>query len=311
MKVKVIGQLMIALLFFSGVLRIVSASPSSLSLGGGGVTVSLDFPYEAHPNSTITHNFTITAHTNLKLESFIFSTYALVNDTWQEIGDPTVIINSYFPENQTFPGGKEFQLPQGTNGTLRCEMTFQTNQTSDLLLCSFYTTHVSELTFSEMQLKYNEMLANYTTLQANYYSLMNEYNGLLANYMALQSEVSSLSSGLNSKISEYNSLKTSFGSLNSTLFSLEGNYTELQGNYTALEIIYNALNDAKTQLEADYNDLLSSSDNNSTADRVVMFILVMVVAGLIALIIYIRRRESEPYVIIRKETVALKQDNES
>jgi hypothetical protein len=346
MKGKVIGYLLIAVVFFYGVTGIVSAPPTSLLLGGGGITIDLAFPEEAHPNSTITHNFTITAHAKLTLQAFNFSIYAPVNATWQEIGNPPIIVNLPFIENQTLTSQIEIQLPPDTDGTLRCEMTFQTDKTSDLLSSSFYTTHVSELTFDEMLLLYNEMLANHTLLQTNYTALMNDYNSLLANYStllanytallsehnellaeysaqvasyqsldskyrALQSEVSSLSTSLNTKSSEYNSLQTNYGSLNSTFFSLQGNYTGLHGNYTVLEGFYNSLNEAKIRLDAEYSDLQSSLENSSTADRVVMFILVMIVAGLIGLIIYIRRRESEPYVIIRKETVALRPDNKS
>jgi hypothetical protein len=332
MKIKTIGQLLIALLFFSGILRIVSAPSTSFSLVGGGVTVNLAFPEEAHPNITITHNITITSSTIVTLRNFTVVIKALVNSNWQEIfsGTNEYGIPPQLPQNYTLT----LALPQDANDRLQCFIFVNTSSIDDLS-ATVYTTLVSKPTFSEM-------LADYTALQANYTSLMNEYNGLLANYStllanytallsehnellaeysaqvasyqsldskyrALQSEVSSLSSSLNTKSSDYNSLQTSFGSLNSTFSSLEGNYTELQGNYTVLEGFYNSLNDVRTQLEDDYSDLQSSSDVN----RVVMFILVMIVAGLIALIIYIRRRESEPYVIIRKETVALKPDKKS
>lgn len=340
MKGKRIGYLLIALVFFYGVAGIVSAQPISLLFSGGGVTVDLAFPEEAHPNSTLTHNVTITAHTDLSLQFFTFFIYAPVNGTWQEVKNRTISWD--FLGNESLTSRIEFELPLDTNGTLRCEMTFQTDQISDLLLSSFYTTRVSELTFSEMLLLYNEMLVNYTTLQANYVSLVNEYNGLLANYSTLlanytalvsehnellteysaqvasyeslesdyrdrQSDVSKLRSDLYAEESNFDVLQGNYSSLNSTFSSLEGNYTELEGNYTVLEGFYNALNDVKTQLEAEYSGLQSYSDVN----RVVMFILVLIVAGLIALIIYIRRRESEPYVIIRKETVALKPDKKS
>jgi hypothetical protein len=341
MKDKGIGYSLIALIFFYGIAGIVSAQPTALLFSGGGITIDLAFPEEAYPNSTITHNFTITAHTKLTLQSFALSIYAPINATWQEIKNPT-ISDKDFLENGNYTSRIEIQLPPDTNGTLRCEMTYATDQTSDLLSCSFYTTHVSELTFSEMLLLYNEMLANYTLLQANYTALMNKYNGLLANcstlvanytallsehnellteysaqvasyeslektYTNLQSEISSVRSNLNAKKSEFDVLQGTYSSLNSTFFGLQGNYTVLQGNYTVLEGFYNALNDTETQLKADYSDL----QDNLTTNRVVMFIFVVIVASLIALLIYMRRKESEPYVVIRKETVSVKPEKKS
>jgi type IV secretory pathway component VirB8 len=42
------------------------------------------------------------------------------------------------------------------------------------------------------------------------------------------------------------------------------------------------------------------------SDRIVLFIFTITVAGLVALIIYIKRKKPEPYLVIRKETVAVK-----
>jgi hypothetical protein len=340
MKRKRIGYLLIALVFFYGVADVVSAPPVSLLINGGGVTVDLTFPEEAHPNSTITYNVTITAYANLTLQFFTLFIYAPINTSWQEVKNRTISWD--FLENENLTSRIEFEVPPDTNGTLRCEITFQTDQTSDLLSSSFCTTRVSELTFSEMLLLYNEMLANYTLLQVNYSALMNEYGGLLADYSTLladytallsehnellteygaqvasyeslektyknlQSEISSVRSDLYAKNSEFSSLQANYGSLNSTFFGLQGNYTVLQGNYTVLEGFYITLNNAKTQLEADYANL----QNSLTNDRVVMFIFIVVVVSLIALLIYMRRKESEPYVVIRKETVTVKPDKES
>ena len=332
MKIKAIGQLLIALLFFSGILRIVSAPSTSLSLGGGGVTVNLAFPKEAHPNTTITHNITITSGTTVTLRNFTVVIKVLVNSSWQEIFNGTNVygIPPQLPQNYdlTLP------LPQDANGRLQCFIFVNTSSIDDLS-ATVYTSLVSKPTFSEM-------LADYTMLQANYTALVNEYNGLLAEYSALlanytallsehnellgeysaqvasyeslektynnlQSEIGSVRSDLYAKNSEFSSLQTSFVSLNSTFFGLQGNYTVLQGNYTVLEGFYNSLDDAKTQLEADYANL----QNVLTNDRVVMFIFIVVVVSLIALLIYMRRKESEPYVVIRKETVTVKPDKKS
>jgi hypothetical protein len=334
MQTKKIGYFLSTLLLFSGLICSVGASTTTESFRGGGVTIDLTFPEEAHPNTTITHNVTITAHTHLSLQSFTLFIYAPVNETWQEVKNRTISWD--FSENETLISRIEFQLPQNTNGTLYCEMTVKTDHSSDYSSYKFYTTSVSELTFSEMQKLYNEMLANYTMLQADYETLLNEYNGLLANYTSLfanytallsehndllakhnaqvatyqallnsynklSGDYSTLNSNYQSKVNEYNALQANYDSLNSTHYSLQANYTSLQG-------VYDALNKTYTELGADLTDLQQSSENALSTDRIVMFIFVVAVACLIALIIYIKRKEPEPYVVIRKETVAVKPD---
>jgi predicted nuclease with TOPRIM domain len=337
MQAKKTGYFFITLLLLSGLIRSVGASTTTVSFRGGGVTIDLTFPEEAHPNTTITHNVTITAHTDLSLQSFTLFIYAPVNATWQEVKNRTISWDFY--ENETLTSRIEFQLPQDTNGTLYCEMTIQTDQTADASSYKFYTTRVSELTFSEMQSLYYEMLANYTSLQADYQSLLNEYNDLLANYTSLfanytallsehndlltnydtqvanyqtllnsynklSSDYNTLDSNYRSQLSKYNALQADYDSLNSTFYSVQGNYTFLQGNFTDLQAVYNALKETYNNLLSDLNNLQGTVD----ADNIVMFIFVVTVACLVAFIIYIKRKKEEPYVVIRKETVAMKPD---
>jgi hypothetical protein len=337
MQAKKMGYFLSTLLLFSGLIYSVGASTTTVSFRGGGVTIDLTFPEEAHPTETLTHNVTITAHTDLSLQSFTLFIYAPVNATWQEVKNRTISWD--FLENETLTSRIEFQLPQDTNGTLYCEMTVQTDQTADALSYKFYTTRVSELTFSEMQNLYYEMLANYTSLQADYQSLLNEYNDLLANYTSLftnytavlsehndllakyngqvatyesllnsynklSGDYNTLDSNSRSQLSKYNALQADYDSLNSTFYSVQGNYTFLQGNFTDLQAVYDALNQTYTDLLSDLNNLQGAVDT----DRIVMFIFIVTVACLIAFIVYLKRKKEEPYVVIRKETVAVKPD---
>jgi len=329
------------LILFLGLICSVDALPdTTVSFRGGGVTVDLTYPEEAHPTETITHNATITAHTDLSLQSFTLFIYAPVNSAWQEVKNRTISWD--FLENETITSRIEFQLPQNTNGTLYCVITVKTDQTTDALSYKFYTTHVSVLTFSEMQRLYDEMLANYTTLQADYETLLNECNGLLANYTslstnytALQNEHNQLTADYNSKVAAYEALLAQYNTLSGDYNTLDSDYSSqrsshnalqsaydllnstrysLQANYTSLQAVYDALNQTYTELGADLNDLqqrITDSESALGADRIVMFIFIVAVACLIAFIIYIKRKETEPYVVIRKETVAVKSDEKS
>jgi hypothetical protein len=344
MRARKVIALLSMMLFFTGLICSVSASSTTtVSFRGSGVTVDLTFPEEAHPADNMWHNVTITANIGLTLQNFTIVIKAPVDSNWQEVTGWS-IFNRVMPENANLTEEMNFPLPANANGTLYCFISANTSTSlgAEYSSYSFYTTRVSNLTFTEMQSLYNEMLTNYTALQADYATLLNEYNGLLANYSSLFAnytallsehnelltkynaqvatyqallnshntllgDYSTLNSNYQSKVNGYNALQADYDSLNSTRYSLQANYTSLQAVYDALDQTY-------TELEAGLNDLqqrIKSSENELNIDRIVMFIFVVAVACLIALIIYIKRKEPEPYVVIRKETVAMKPDEKS
>lgn len=340
MRSKKICFFIVLLLFSLLTCSVGASSDTTVSFRGGGVTIDLTYPEEAHPNETITHNVTITAHKDLSLQSFTLFIYAPVNATWQEVKNRTISWD--FLENETLTSRIEFQLPQNANGTVYCEMTVQTDQTADALSYKFYTTRVSELTFSEMQNLYYEMLANYTSLQADYETLLNEYDELLANYSNLFANYTTLLSQYNdlsedydsqvatytSKLAEYNELSDDYDTLNANyrskiteLGDLQSDYDDLnstrnslQTSYDTLQAIYDGLNQTYTDLQIELSNLqerINVSEGALNSDRIVMFIFIVAVAGLIAFIIYLKRKKEEPYVVIRKETVSMKSDEES
>jgi hypothetical protein len=332
MQAKKIGCFLSILLLFSAFMGSVHAAPTTVIFSGGGVTVDLTYPEEAHPNTTITHNVTITANSNLTSINIGILVYAPVNSTLQLIKNQPVSWGALY-ENNSLPTSQiPILLPEEANGTLYCVMTVQTNQTADVLSYKFYTTRVSVLTFSEMQSLYNEMLANYTSLVEDYDGLLANYTALLTDYETLLSQYNSLSTQYDDKVStyqallaNYNTLSTEHDNLNKNYKALSDQYSTLQfdydslnstrnniqGNYTLLDATYKALNQTYVSLTTELNQLnakITQSDNNLGIDRIVMFVFVAAIAGLIGFIIYLKRKQAEPYVVIRKETVAVKQD---
>jgi predicted nuclease with TOPRIM domain len=336
------------LLLLSMLMGSVDASSSTaISFRGGGVTVEVTYPEEAHQNTTITHNVTITAHTDLSLQSFTLFIYAPVNATWQEIKNRTISWD--FFENETLTSRIEFQLPQDANGTLYCEMTVKTDQTTDTSFYKFYTTRVSELTFSEMQTLYYEMLANYTGLREDYDTLFNDYNELYVNYTSLFSNYTTLLGDHNQLVADhgalqedYGNLSASYESLNTTYIALLSEYDQLNIDYnnkvsdydtlddnfrvrttelSNLQTRYNTLNETYYNLQTEFNKLqidaralqsqLTDSQNAVNVGNIVMFIFVVAVAALIGFIVYIKRKQRDPYLVIRKETVSMKSDEET
>jgi len=343
MRAKKVVCFFTVLLLFSGLMCSVNALPNLMvSFRGVDVTIDLIYPEEAHPNTTITHDVTITANTNLTSINVEIFIYAPLNSTLQLIKSQPFNLGTLH-ENDTLTSGITILLPEQANGKLYCNMTVQTEGlTEHYAFYSFYTTRVSTLTFNEMQSLYNEMLTNYTSLQADYQSLLDEYNGLLINYSslfdnytALLSEHNQLTNNYNSQVSTYQSLLTQYNKLSDDYDSLNANYRskindynalqsdynevnttryDLQASYNTLNTVYDALNDTYFKLQNDLNSLqkrFNTSEGTVSADRVVMFIFIVTLAALIAFIVYIRRKKQEPYVVIRKETVSMKEEEGS
>jgi hypothetical protein len=320
MRAKKIGYFLSMLLLFSAFMGSVGALPTTtVSFHGAGVTIDLTFPEEAHPTESISHNITITASTALTLYNFTVVIKAPPNTTWQTKLEEN---NQDLLENTNLSRQMRFTVPQNANGTLYCLIYVQSNQTTDYLSYMFFTTRVSELTFSEMQSLYNEMLANYTILQTNYTALLNDYDALLANYNSSLANYTALLSQL---LANYNKLSDDYDALNANYMSKVNEYSALQvdyeelnstrnsllANYNSLRTVYVELNQTYTDLLGRFANLQESSNRSESAlsnDRIVMFIFVITLVALVAFIIYLKRGKEEPYVVIRKETVSMNQD---
>jgi hypothetical protein len=332
MRAKKIGFFLSVLLLSSAFMFTVDASTdTTVTFGGGGVTIGVTFPEEAHPAESIWHNITMSAITTTTLQNFTVIIKAHVNSSWVSIFNAQDTSNQLLPRNYNF----NVSLPQETSGTLQCFIYVNTSRIDDLSTV-FYTTLVSEPTFSEMQILYEEMLANYTALKANYTTLLNNYNSLLTNYTdlfanytdlstefdakvaayqtlsnkynALLGQYDSLNTNYISKSDAYSALQSDYNDLNSTLNRLQENYTSLQESHNSLQENYTSLKADYDELNQNYDDLRVSTEGALNIDRILMFIFVITLVALIALIIYLKRGKEEPYVVIRKETVNMKQD---
>ena len=361
---KIVCFFVVSLLLSGLMVRVDASSTSTISLHGVRLTVDLTFPDEANPSESIWHNATITANTNLFLRNLTMVIKAPVNSSWQEAWSGKDERNILMQEDDSFLWLMgPISLPEGTNGKLLCFMYLNTSQSTDYAAFSFYTTLVSEPTFSEMQTLYYEMLANYTSLQQDYETLLSDYNGLLADYSIVFDNYTTL-------LSEYDQLVTDHGTLQDDYEDLWGNYSSLYATYTAvlsernqldadlnikvsdydtlyenyraktnelgnLQEIYSALNDTYYDLQTERDNLrtditalnqtyinlqtdlaelqerFTDSEGELNSDRIVMFIFVITVAALITFIVYLKRKKEQPYVVIRKETVSMKSEEET
>jgi hypothetical protein len=317
-----------ALVLFSTLIVQVWASPNpTLTLQGGGITIDLTYPEEAHPEENIWHNATITANTAVTLNNLTMVIQAPVNSTWQTVFTGKDERNIFMQENSSFQWSMgPLLLPPNVNGTVQCFIFLKTSSV-DNISTTIYTTHVSELTFSEMQTLYN----NYETLLANFNDLSNNYtisvealNLLTTQHAELQkkynSEIAAYHTLLNSKdqiSQEYNNLNANYKAKLTELSASQSDYetlntikNNLQTSYTTLQNVYNNLNQTYSNLLAQLSTLQEEA-NELPISRTLLFIALMAVAGLVALIVYLKRKKPEPYMVIRKETVTVPQDEEN
>ena len=307
MRFKSLVCLLVASFFlFGSVCGVDVLSTSSFSFHGAGVIIDLTFPEEAHPAESITHNLTITADTSLTLENFTIIIQVLVNSSWQQVSTDARTGRD-MAQNEKLPITLKFTLPQNAHGKLYCFMYVLTDKTSDPLSYTFYTTHVRTYTYSELLSEYNESLTNYSDLLSDYETLLESYNTLSA-------EHDTLNSTYNSLLNEYNALQSSYNSLNSTYYSLQASYDSLLSSYYSLEANFNSLNETYTTLENEINNLRQKTEASKIDiinTRNLTYLFVGTTIALIVLIIYIKKKKPEPYVVIRKETVAVKPTDNS
>ena len=338
MPAKRIVCFFIILLLLSGLLyKTCSSSTNTVSFDGVDVTIDLIFPEESRPNRTITHDVTITANTNLKLRNFTLFVYAPINSVLQYITNETVAFPS-MQENQSLPVVNiSIWLPENVNGRLYCLMYVETE--ISLIIehssCTFYTTLVSDPIFSEIQSAYDALRDDYDSLNANYsalnetfYTVSKQYEALLEQNEDLSGDYDSLQANYASLLAQYNKLSEDYDDLNANYRSKIGELGDLQTNYdelntprnnlqtslNTLQAIYDGLNQTYVDLQNEFAKLQQSFNDSAselTIDRIVMFIFIVVVAGLIVFIVYLKRKQEDPYLVIRKETVSMKSDEET
>jgi len=357
---KIVCFFSVMLLLFSGIMCSagVAANPTA-TFSGGGVTVDLQYPEEAHPNTTITHNVTITSSTATTLYNFTVIIRVPVNSSWQEIVNGQDLISKQLPASYSL----QVLLPQEANGTLQCFIFVNTSSIDDLS-STVYTTQVREMTYSELlesysilNNTYNQLLTNYTDLNNTYTDLQSSYVSLNSSYNELLIDFSALNETHNQLLIDYNLLNVRYAALNSSYNELTANYDTLNNNYndleskyasykytsydsllanynglqsdfdllnsthyslgtnfTILQTAWDTLNQTYTELKATFANLQRSaldSENALNVDKVVMVIFIVALVCLIVFIVYVKRKTKEPYVVIRKETVSMKQDEKS
>jgi hypothetical protein len=99
-------------------------------------------------------------------------------------------------------------------------------------------------------------------------------------------------------------LQSDYDSLNSTRYNIQASYDSLNNTYRSLNQTYVNLESQIKEL----NQRIALSDRALNNDKVLMLIFVVTLVCLIAIIAYIKRKGTAPYLVIRKETVTVKPD---
>ena len=257
--------------------------------------IDLSFEEEAHPQTEILHNIKIIAKSDLTLNQFSIKIFAPVNQTLEEISDLPTINSLPMTEDQVLPIRINFTTPPETKGRLYCEIYLSTSKSSDHFSASIYTTNINQPTFAELLADYSSLLSEYNTLSTQFSQLQAQYITLSNSHETLKEENLKLKA-------EYTAKENEYQILNSSYTQLQSNYASLDSDYTSLKRDYDDLYQEKIDLESEIENIASSLNS----DKYLMIIFIVIIVALVGLIIYLRNRQKEPYVVIRKETVSMK-----
>jgi predicted nuclease with TOPRIM domain len=201
------------------------------------------------------------------------------------------------------------------------------------ILSAEYTNQVAD--YQTLTNQYNELSANYSGLIADYGVLLSENNELFANYSTLLSDFETLASQNDQLLEDYNDVVAEYGSLlksNESLTNerntLNSNYNLLLKDYNTLQTDYDLLNSTRSNLKAEYDSLNSKytnlqteltnmqervnfSENALSSNRIILFIFLIITAILVIMLVYLKRKKQKTYIVIRKETDALINEEES
>ena len=226
---------------------------------------------------------------------------ALLTDYATLLGNYNTLIAQYSTLNTAYNGLMSDYANLNTTYNL---LSANYNNLSSTFNALFDKNNALQSDYNSLNSTHNNLQANYSALNASYNSALAKNNGLQSDYNLLSSTHSVLQSSYNSLVGTKNALQTDYNSLNSTNYSVQASYNLLRGAYDSLNRTYSAL---ETEVNA-LTQRINVSENALNSDRVVMFIFVAAVAGLIAFVIYLKQKKPEPYVVIRKETVAMEQE---
>lgn len=264
-----------------------------MSFHGIGITVELVYPEEAHPEDSIDYNVTIASNTSPNLNFFNLTIYGTINQTLQEI--KSLIFSGWGELTDPITNRINVSIPKDTFGRLYCTLHAETDQDTDYLSTSFYTTHVNQPTFSELLVDYDQLLSDYSNKESLVISLRQELDDLDFDYSSLETDYE-LKSNL------YQLLLIDYENLNLTSSNLSQNYENLTSSFDLLTQDSISMQDYIETLEGQ----IEISNNTLNTDRNIMVVFIIILVGLIGLIIYLRNKQKEPYVVIRKETVSMK-----
>lgn len=313
MYVKRVAYFSILLFIFSVFAATGAATTTnSISFHGVGVTVELTFPNEAHPTENITHNATITADTALTMENFTIVIYAQTDTALVHVKNQTLPPWS-LTGGETLTYRLSFTFTPNLNATIRCFIYVKTAQSFDYASFTSYTTRVQQQSYGDLLAAYNELTLNRSVLLTEYANLLGDYNDLLSENDGLVSSQQNLQNDYDGLLANYTDLLASHQTLQNSYSASEASYDELLQEHQTLQ-------DEVDNLQLDYNNLKDSvdtmeqtkdlSENERNNGRVVILVLAIVVGCLIASIAYMKRKKQEPYLVIRKETVALDKDKQ-
>ncbi len=278
-KVTVCTIAMLCLLAGS-IIETEASSVGEVSFEGMGVDINLKFPEEAKPAESVSFNLTITATLSLKMNNFTLLIQALTSTGWVDVYREQMFPGSTLTPTTPYVRHIQFTIPQNSHGPLYCTMYALTDKVP-----SYPETNIFNATYIR-ETSYDEQLAEYSSLLTDYGKLLDSYDALSVQYGLLNTT--------------HGSLQYSFQSLNSSYFAQKSSYDSLKAGYDSLETEFKTLNQTYLLLKAK-DESLGNRDSELAITRVVMYALFAAAVTLVALVVYVKKMKSEPYIVVQKK----------
>jgi parallel beta-helix repeat protein len=160
--------------------------------------------------------------------------------------------------------------------------------------------HPFESGNQEMQVAYRNLLGDYSHLLVNFNALNASYQHLLLGYSSLQLNYTTLQNNFTKLLTHFNALNASYQQHLLSYAALESNYTKLREDFTSLNTSYimlnknyQALNSSYNNLNANFSEYRTSTQNDLTYTKDLVYVLTAITVILIGAIVYVVLRKPQ------------------
>jgi parallel beta-helix repeat protein len=150
-----------------------------------------------------------------------------------------------------------------------------------------------EVAYRNLLGDYNRLLMNFNALNASYQYQLLEYSSLQLNYTTLQKNFTELLTCFNALNASYQQHLLNYATLETNYTKLREDFTSLNTSYITLNKNYQALNSSYNNLNANFSAYKTSTQNDLTYAKDLVYVLTATTVILIVAIVYVLLRKPQ------------------